>query len=120
MTRVVHHRRSVCCGVAALLIAAVSCSIVAASASAAERRAAPRYGAYNPEHETVDLFEAAAAGAIEAKLYVTPDKTGRVVIENKTDAPLNVALPEAFAGQPVLAQFGGGGFGGGGLGGGGL
>ena len=28
----------------------------------------------------------------------------RVLIENKTDKPLNVKLPEAFAGVPVLAR----------------
>jgi hypothetical protein len=91
-----------------------------------ERRRPSQYGAYNPEHDTVDLFEASASGLIDVKLYAKTNTTGRVVIENKTDQPLNVALPEAFAGQPVLAQFGGGGLGGaggglgGGLGGGGL
>lgn len=101
-----------------------------------------RYGEYNPEHRTVDMFEAMEAGDIEVKYIPESSKKARVLIENKTKEPLNVALPEAFAGVPVLAQFGGaagglaggvqggfgggnqnqgtgGGFGGGGLGGGG-
>jgi hypothetical protein len=124
MSRLVLRTRSVRCGLLACLAAAVTLGSVMwgpDSSSAAERKRAPRYGAFNPEHETIDLFEATASGQIDVKLYAKTNKTGRVVIENKTDQPLNIALPEVFAGQPVLAQFGGGGGGqqGGGLGGGG-
>ncbi len=41
----------------------------------------------------------------------------KVTIKNKTDKPLNVKLPDAFAGVPVLAQRGGAGGIGGGAGG---
>jgi hypothetical protein len=74
---------------------------------------------FNPEHKTVEMFEAIEQGQIEVKLIPKNSTESRVLIENKTKQPLNVKLPETFAGVPVLAQAGLGGFGGGGLGGGG-
>jgi hypothetical protein len=63
------------------------------------------------------------AGQIDVRFIPQDAKGARLLIENKTEKPLNVQLPEAFAGVPteVLAQFGGqqGGGGGGGFGGGG-
>ena len=77
------------------------------------------------EAKNVELFAAMKAEQIAVK-YIPKDETqARLIIENKTDQPLNIELPEVFAGVPVLAQFGtqggqgtGGGFGGGGAGGG--
>ena len=71
--------------------------------------------------ETVEMFSAMEAGQIDVKLIPKDSTECRVLIENKTDKPLTVQLPDAFAAVPVLAQFGGGGdMGGmGGLGGGG-
>ncbi|NLX95151.1 MAG: hypothetical protein GXY83_03135 [Rhodopirellula sp.] len=66
---------------------------------------------------TVEMFSAIESGQIDVKLIPKNSKQARIMIENKTDQPLSVKLPEAFAGVPVLAQFGGG-MGGGGLGGG--
>jgi hypothetical protein len=70
----------------------------------------------------VELFAAMKSGEIEVKLIAKDSTTGNVLIRNKTGQPLSIKLPEAFAGVPVAAQFGGGGLGGGGggLGGGGL
>jgi len=75
--------------------------------------------------EVVEMFQAIKDGKIEVKLIPKDSKQSNVLIENKTDKPLRVQLPEAFAGVPVLAQAGlagpGGGLGGlGGLGAGGL
>lgn len=76
--------------------------------------------------ETVEMFQAIKDGTIEVRLIPRDSKKSTVLIENKTDKPLRVQLPDAFAGVQVLAQLGGGGglggggFGGGGLGGGGL
>ena len=75
-------------------------------------------GEFNPANETVEMFKAIESGQIEVKLIPKSSKQSRVRISNKTNQPLNVTLPQAFAGVPVLAQFGGGGFGGGGMGGG--
>lgn len=72
-----------------------------------------------PQAETTELFAAAAKGDIEIKLIVKDSTTGQVIITNKTNKPLTIQLPEAFAGVPVLAQFGGAGGGGLAAGGGG-
>lgn len=78
------------------------------------------------EPEQVELFAAIDAGDIEVKLICKDSTTGNVIITNKTKKPLAIKMPEAFAGVPVAAQFGGcpgggcpggGGFGGGGGGG---
>jgi hypothetical protein len=82
----------------------------------------PSKRAAEVEAVEVELFAAMEKGDIEVKLIPKDAKGGNVLITNKTDKPLKIALPEAFAGVPILAQFGGigggGGFGGGGLGGG--
>ncbi|HVX64396.1 MAG TPA: hypothetical protein VHC19_27480 [Pirellulales bacterium] len=83
-----------------------------------------KVGEYNPEDETVEMFDAMNAGQIEVKLIPKDSTQGRVFVKNKTKRPLNVKLPEAFAAAPILAQAGGqgmgGGMGGGGMGGGGM
>ena len=53
------------------------------------------------------MFQAMRAGDIEVKLIPKDSTEARVLIENKTKRPLNVKLPDAFAGVPVLAQIGG-------------
>lgn len=75
----------------------------------------------------VDLFRAMDDDQVDVKFIARSDHDARILITNKTKQPINLQLPEAFAGVPVLAQFGGGGGGlggrgggGGGLGGGGL
>jgi hypothetical protein len=67
----------------------------------------PKLGQFNPDHETVEMFEAIKQGQIDVKLIAKDSTECRVLIENKTKQPLNVKLPEAFAGVPVLAQVGG-------------
>ena len=74
---------------------------------------------FNPDDRTVDVFAAMEAGEVEVKFIPKDEKEAVLLVENKTDKPLNIKMPEAFAGVPVLGQFGGGGLGGGGLGGGG-
>ncbi|NQT17582.1 MAG: hypothetical protein HQ582_32810 [Planctomycetes bacterium] len=59
----------------------------------------------DPKHETVDLFAGIQQGQLEAKLIVAKSSKCRVMVKNLTDRPLNVQLPGAFAGVPVLAQF---------------
>lgn len=73
--------------------------------------------------QPLDLFDAIDQGKVDAKFVARSAAKGRLVLTNKTDEPVNVLVPDAFAGVPVLRQFGGGGGGlgggGGGLGGGG-
>ncbi|MGI6417865.1 MAG: hypothetical protein ACOX1P_19605 [Thermoguttaceae bacterium] len=98
--------RTVC---AALLLAA--CVICAPSMG---ENPAPAGGA-----APVELFSAIEQDQIDVKLIPKDSTLCRVLIENKTDQPLTVKLPEAFAGVPILKQGLGGGLGGmgGGLGG---
>ena len=65
-----------------------------------------------------DVLAAEAAGLIALKYIPNDSRSAQVVVENKSDQPLTLRLPDAFAGVPVLAQFGMGGIGGGGMGGG--
>lgn len=71
------------------------------------------------ESQPLDLFDAIDQDKVDAKFVARSAAKGRLVLTNKTDEPIKVLVPEAFAGVPVLRQFGGGGGGGGGLGGGG-
>lgn len=75
---------------------------------------------FNPNAEEVELFAAIEAGQVEAKLIPKNALGGTVFIENKTDKPLNVKVPEAVIAAPIHAQMGGMGMGGGmgGMGGG--
>ncbi len=70
------------------------------------------------ETKAIDLFQAIDDGLVDVKFVARSDTKGRLVITNKTSDPIDVQIPEAFVGVPVLPQFGGGG-GGGGFGGGG-
>lgn len=103
------------------LALAMGLMVLPALALAGERHnRVPKPGEFNPSDETVDMFSAVEKGQIDVKLIPKDSTQARVLIENKTDKPLNVKLPSAFAGVPVLAQRGGmGGMGGGGGGGGG-
>jgi hypothetical protein len=87
----------------------VSCAmVVGSSATAAEIRKPLKAGQFNPDHETVELFAAIESGRIEARLIPKDETGGKVLITNKTKQPLNLKLPDAFAGVHVLAQIGGG------------
>ena len=88
------------------------------SAQADESADASETDAVAEEGEALELFQAIDDGLVEVKFVARSDSKGRLVMTNKTDEPIDVQIPEAFAGVPVLRQFGGGG-GGGGLGGGG-
>ena len=67
--------------------------------------------------DAVEIFDAIDQGLVDVKFVARDSTKGRLVITNKTQEEVNVFVPEAFAGVPVLRQFGGGG--GGGIGGGG-
>lgn len=75
--------------------------------------------------QALALFAAAEAGQIELKVIPKDARQATILISNKSDRPLRIQLPEAFAAVPILAQgdvAGGGniggrssGFGGGGI-----
>lgn len=54
--------------------------------------------------ERVELFAAMEAKQVAVKLIPKNAEQATVVIHNRTDKPLSIQLPEAFAGLPVLAQ----------------
>jgi len=58
---------------------------------------------------SLDLFEAVNDGKIEVKLVVKNGTEARIITRNKTQQPLTIEIPEAFAAVPVLAQNQGGG-----------
>ncbi len=104
----VSHRNRLCVAWLALTVALV---LAAAGLSAGERT---RTSAA-PAGETVEMFAAIEQGQIEVRLTAKDSTQCTVAVRNKTDKPLSVKLPEAFAGVPVLAQWGGeGGMAGGG------
>jgi hypothetical protein len=74
----------------------------------------------DPTAETVELFAGMEKGQLEVRAIPKDSKQGNLLIENKTDKPLTVQMPDAFVGVQVLKQYGGGGMGGGmgGMGGG--
>jgi hypothetical protein len=57
------------------------------------------------EPRDVELFAAMEEGAVDVVLIPRDSKKVTIQVKNKTDKPLTVKLPEAFAGVPVLAQF---------------
>lgn len=65
----------------------------------------------------IDMFEAMASGQVTVQLIPKDATQANFIVRNKTDQPVNLRLPDAFVGVPVLAQRGGG-LGGGGGGGG--
>jgi hypothetical protein len=67
----------------------------------------------------VEFFQAIDDKLVEVKFIAKSSHEARVLITNNGKQPVNLQLPQAFAGVPILAQFGGGGNrGGGGFGGG--
>ena len=84
------------------LAVAVALGLLPLALSAADH-AAKTPAADNPA-EVVELFSAMEKGQVDVKLIPKDSTQCRVMIENKTDKPLSVKLPHAFAGVPVLAQ----------------
>ncbi|MGD9719801.1 MAG: hypothetical protein AB7O59_01130 [Pirellulales bacterium] len=82
-------------------------ALATGSLAAAERRepgAAPKAAQAAP----VDLFDAIRANDVEVKLIPKDSTEARMFIANKTNRPLTVRMPVAFAGVPILAQAVGG------------
>jgi len=57
-----------------------------------------------PEPEIIDVFSGIEQKRIEVRLIAQNSAKCNLLVTNKTDKPLSVRLPEAFAGVPVLAQ----------------
>ncbi len=94
-----------------LFCSAIAMILIPAWLIAAEGRV-PKSSANNANQELVEMFSAIEKGQISVKLIPKDSTQSRILIENKTDKPLSVKLPETFAAVPVLAQRQGGGAGG--------
>ncbi len=86
-------------------------------AQAADRKRPITKPKYDPNAEQVELFEGIKTGKFSTKVIAKDEMGGNVQIENLTDKPLTVKLPDAIVGVQVLQQFGQCPCGGGGLGG---
>jgi hypothetical protein len=101
------------------LLAASVCLATSASVSAAKKTSRPiTRPKFDPTAERIGLFDGMKDGRLSVKVIMKNSLSGNVLIENTTDKPLTVELPDAVVGVHTLAQFGGGGLGGGGGGGG--
>src|SRR4051812_27463020 len=93
----------------ALAVSVLTVALFARPAFAADDQNAP---------QGIDLFQAIDNHQVDVKFIGKSDHDARVLVKNTTNKPLSLHMPEAFAGVPALAQFGGGGARGGGGGGG--
>ena len=66
------------------------------AATAAKEKAAATASA-----QEVGLFEGMRDGRLDVTIITKSDRAARVIIANKTDQPVSVKLPEAFAAVPV-------------------
>jgi hypothetical protein len=82
--------------------------VLTATVFAADSRSRGKVGEPSPDNATVEMFAAIDKGDIAVQLSFKDMTQCRVRIENKTDKAMNIKLPEAFAGVPVLAQRQGG------------
>jgi hypothetical protein len=58
-----------------------------------------------PKGELVEIFSGIEKGQIEVQLIARDSARANLLVKNRTDKPLSVVLPQAFAGVPVAAQF---------------
>ncbi|MFV0442234.1 MAG: hypothetical protein ACK5Q5_01540 [Planctomycetaceae bacterium] len=60
----------------------------------------------DPQARQVELFEALDAGLISAQMRPRSERQGSLFIENLSDQPLTVALPDVIVGVQALPQIG--------------
>ncbi|MEZ6065622.1 MAG: hypothetical protein R3B90_07895 [Planctomycetaceae bacterium] len=68
---------------------------------------------FDPNAPRVGLLEGIESEVISVQVVARNAEEGAILVENLTDQPITVELPEAFVGVQVLPQFGGGNQGGG-------
>ncbi|MCA9028067.1 MAG: hypothetical protein KDA86_22850 [Planctomycetaceae bacterium] len=100
-----------------LVLAVTLVGCLCATSEAAKTKGIIKKLTYDPAAERVDLFDGIESEALDVKMIAKNSLGGHLLIENKTDQPLTVDMPESIVGVHVLAQIGGGGGGFGGSGG---
>lgn len=94
----------------ACMALSVSLSVTAAP----KKRTLVKKPTVNPQAETIELFDGIDKGLLDARLIPKNADGGNIFVENKSDRPLTVKMPKAFAAVQVLKQGFGAGAGGGG------
>jgi hypothetical protein len=75
----------------------VTASFVGAAARAAESASASA--------QPQDVLAAERAGLAEVRYIPNDSRSAQIIVANRSDRPLTLRLPAAFAGRPVLAQM---------------
>ncbi|MGD9854760.1 MAG: hypothetical protein AB7U20_07390 [Planctomycetaceae bacterium] len=106
-------------GTLVLAVTLVGC--LCASSDAGKSRGIIKKLTFDPNAPRIELFEGIANESLSVKMIAKSAEGGHLLIENKSEQPLSVEMPETLVGVHVLGQIGGigGGIGGGGIGGGG-
>ena len=91
---------------------------LAAVAAQARDAGAPKQPTGRPAVEVHDVLDAETAGLVTVKFIPNDSRSAQVLVTNKSNKPLTLKMPAAYAGVPVLGQMGGMGGGMGGMGGG--
>jgi hypothetical protein len=87
------------------LAVAIPAELVAAEKIKSSLKKPVKNPKFDPAAPQVDLFEAVDRGQVTVRLIPKSAKGGRVLIENKTDKPLTVKIPEAVAGVSIHSQI---------------
>lgn len=74
--------------------------------------------ASRPTAEVHDVLDAETAGLVTVKFIPNDSRSAQILVTNKSNKPLTLKMPAAYAGVPALRQMGGMGGGMGGMGGG--
>jgi len=86
-------------------LVAIFCVNSVLPAAARTRRVRPiSKPKFDPAAKQVELFKGMKDGSLAARLILKNSREGNLLIQNKTDQPLTVKLPDAFVGVQVLKQ----------------
>ena len=77
-----------------------------ASKSASSDDAAKTSKADRHQAQEVEFFQAMKDDVIEVKFIAKSDEKAQIILKNNTKQPVNVKLPDAFAGVPVKPGLG--------------
>lgn len=94
---------SLACASAALWLAAD----VSAESKPSPRKSVTSRITLDETAERIALFDGIEGGQLDVLMIPKDANGGNLLVENKTDKPLTIELPESFVGVQVLKQFGG-------------
>jgi hypothetical protein len=92
-------------GAIAIWVALVACWAM----STLETLGAAEKNSKNVPATPIELFAGIQSGDLNVKFIPKNDREATLQVQNSTNQPLSVTLPDAFVGMPVLAQAGLGG-----------